>query len=410
MGHSQWRNFLFIQAIVAHICVLRPAASVSVRFKSNQCYGQVQIGDSDSETFDDDRWDFNNSEVLCRNSNCGTALKSQATPTPKNPDFLCMGNEKSFIECQRNNNKTQSSANKPVVVCSDAFSPPRISLTLPNGTSINSSHAEIPRGSSFAIKCTVDSIPDRSKTFSLKYIGNSTNITELKSNRTASFNISVADYNNEGNYSCTYEVNLNEIYKSDESGWIHVIVRDPWWKLLLYILPAGVLVLLLMVLLVACLVCRRRKRAEKPSGVVLNQVTVRNSCIDDEEEEDYVNVEPVETNSLGTEEMDEKDNDSHDYEDPEQDKSDSSDDEHDYEDPNVGPVAPADATKEQSEEEDSSDEHDYENPNVGPVAPADATKEQSEEEDSSDDGEDYVNLVEQTVDIYGEELDIYQNL
>ncbi|XP_032425811.1 uncharacterized protein LOC116724314 [Xiphophorus hellerii] len=383
MGHSQWRNFLFIQAIAAHICVLRPAASVSVRFKSNPCYGQVQIGDSDSETFDDDRWDFNNSEVLCRNSNCGTALKSQATPTPKNPDFLCTGNEKSFIECQRKNNKTQSSANKAVVVCSDAFSPPRISLTLPNGTSINSPHAEIPRGSSFAIKCTVDSIPGKSKTFSLKYNGNSTNIPELESNRTASFNIPVADYNDEGNYSCTYAVDLNEIYKSDESGWIHVIVRDPWWKLLLYILPAGVLVLLLMVLLVACVVCRRRKPAEKPSDVVLNQVTVRNSCIDDEEEEegDYVNVEPVETNSLGTEEMDEKDNDSHDYEDPEQDKSDSSD-----------------------------DEHDYENPNVGPVAPADVTKEQSEEEDSSDDEEDYVNLVEQTVDIYGEELDIYQNL
>ncbi|XP_044000713.1 uncharacterized protein LOC122847246 isoform X3 [Gambusia affinis] len=380
MGHSQWRNFLFIQAIAAHICILRSAASgqscsqskrtfkfvfcvtdthflisclsVSVRFKSDQCYGEVQIGDS---TFNDDRWDFNNSKVLCRSSECGTALKSQKTPTPKEPDFLY------------------------------AISPPIISLTLPNGTSINSSHAEIFRGSRFSIECTANSIPDKSKSCLLRHNGNSTKIPELECNPSASFNFSVADYNNQGNYSCTYTVDLNGKYESDESAWIRVIVRDPWWKLLIYILPAGALVLLLMVLLVICLVCRRRKRAEKPSDVVLNQVTVRNSYIDDEEEEeeerDYVNMEAAETNIVGTEEMGEQDNDSQDYEDPAQDKSYS-----------------------------RNDEDDYVDPRMSTVAPGDVTKEQSEEEDSSDDEEDYVNLVEQTVDIYGEELDIYENL
>ncbi|XP_044000712.1 uncharacterized protein LOC122847246 isoform X2 [Gambusia affinis] len=382
MGHSQWRNFLFIQAIAAHICILRSAASVSVRFKSDQCYGEVQIGDS---TFNDDRWDFNNSKVLCRSSECGTALKSQKTPTPKEPDFLCTGNEFFFAECQRKNNKTQSSGNKAVVVCSNAISPPIISLTLPNGTSINSSHAEIFRGSRFSIECTANSIPDKSKSCLLRHNGNSTKIPELECNPSASFNFSVADYNNQGNYSCTYTVDLNGKYESDESAWIRVIVRDPWWKLLIYILPAGALVLLLMVLLVICLVCRRRKRAEKPSDVVLNQVTVRNSYIDDEEEEeeerDYVNMEAAETNIVGTEEMGEQDNDSQDYEDPAQDKSYS-----------------------------RNDEDDYVDPRMSTVAPGDVTKEQSEEEDSSDDEEDYVNLVEQTVDIYGEELDIYENL
>ncbi|XP_054908297.1 uncharacterized protein LOC129374113 [Poeciliopsis prolifica] len=236
-------------------------------------------------------------------------------------------------------------------------------------------------------------MPGTSKRFFLQHKGNSTEIPKLEPDQQALFDIFVADYNNEGNYTCTYAVDLNGSYESAESAQIHVTVRDPWWKLLLYILPAGVLVLLLMVLSVACLVCRRRrKQAEQPSDVVLNQtnvaVTVRRSYTDDEEEEeeeeeegDYVNVKPAEINSLGTEEMDEKDNDSHDYEDLSRGKSDSSD-----------------------------DENDYVNPSMGPVAARDGTKEQSEEEDSSDDGEDYVNLVEQTVDIYGEELAIYDNL
>ncbi|XP_008421726.1 uncharacterized protein LOC103473345 isoform X2 [Poecilia reticulata] len=421
MGLSQWRNFLIILAIAAHICVLCYAASVSVGFKSKgKCYGDVQIQDKNMETFDDDRWHFNNSKVLCRNTGCGTALesleslkslKSETTPTSKTPDFWCTGNENSFDECQRKNNKTQNStANKALVVCSDAISKPRISLTLPNGTSINLSHAEILRGSSFSIECTVDSIPGKLKFYFLQqYNGNS---TKLESNHSASFNISKADYKNEGNYSCRYTVNLNGTYESDETGWIHVTVTDSWWKLLLYILLAGVPVLLLIVLLVACLVRRRRKLAEKPSDVVLNQVTVRNSYIDDDQERDYVNVEPVNTSSLGTEEVDEKDSDSHDYEDPSQDKNDSSDDEHDYVDTSKGPVAARNGTKEQNEEEDSSDDgEDYVNPRLGPVAATgDGTKGQSEEEDSTDDGEDYVNLQEQIVDIYGEDLDIYQNL
>ncbi|XP_014868872.1 PREDICTED: uncharacterized protein LOC106933863 [Poecilia mexicana] len=471
MGLSQWRNFLFILAIAAHICVLRYAASVSVRFESKgKCYGKVQIQDKNLETFDDDRWHFNNSKVLCRNTSCGTALES-LKPETTSPDFLCMGNENSFDKCQRMNNKTQrSTGNKALVVCSNAIPQPRISLTLPDGTSINSSHAEIPRGSSFSMECSVDSIPNNLTFYFLwQYNGNS---TKLESNQSANFTISKADYENEGNYSCRLNT-VNGKYKS-ESGWIHVTVREPWWKLLLYILLAGFLVLFLMVLLVACLVCRRRKLAEKPSDVVLNQVTVRNSYIDDEEEEeeerDYVNVEPVNTSSLGTEEMDVKDSDSNDYEDPSQDKNDSSDehdyvdtslgtvaardgtkgqseeedssddeddyvnptlgpiatrdgtkgqseeedssdDEHDYVNPTLGPIATRDGTKGQSEEEDSSDdEHDYVNPTLGPIATRDGTKGQSEEEDSSDDGEDYVNLQEQIVDIYGEDLDIYQNL
>ncbi|XP_014914192.1 uncharacterized protein LOC106963672 isoform X2 [Poecilia latipinna] len=472
MGLSQWRNFLFILAIAAHICVLHYAASVSVRFKSKgKCYGEVQIQDKNLETFDDDRWHFNNSKVLCRSTSCGTPVQESLKPETTSPDFWCTGNENSFDKCWRMNNKTQNSTgNKAFVVCSNAISQPRISLTLPNGTSINSSHAEIPRGSNFSMECSVDSIPGKLKFYFLRqYNGNS---TKLESNHSPYFNISKADYKNEGNYSCRYTV--NGVYESDESGWIHVTVREPWWKLLFYILLAGFLVLL-MVLLVACLVCRRRKRAEKPSDVVLNQVTVRNSYIDDEEEEeeerDYVNVEPVNTNSLGTEEMDVKDSDSNDYEDPSQDKNDSSDDEHDYVDTTLGPIAAKDGTKGHSEEEDSSeDEHDYVNPTLGPVAardgtkgqseeedssddehdyvnstlgpaaardgtkgqseeedssddehdyvnstlgPAaarDGTKGQSEEEDSSDDGEDYVNLEEQIVDIYGEDLDIYQNL
>ncbi|KAK5613964.1 hypothetical protein CRENBAI_013619 [Crenichthys baileyi] len=136
--------------------------------------------------------------------------------------------------------------------------------------------------------------------------------------------------------------------------------------MLFYILLAGVPGLILMVLLVVCLVCWKRRRAKKLEAGVLNQMTEttsRNNYSDEDEEDeaDYVNVEPVDINSLRA-------------------------------------------------EEEYDDSHDYEEPDEGAVASAGNTEEQTNEEDSTSSELDYVNLEEQTVDIYGEELDIYQNI
>ncbi|XP_044038038.1 deleted in malignant brain tumors 1 protein-like isoform X3 [Siniperca chuatsi] len=110
------------------------------------------------------------------------------------------------------------------------------------------------------------------------------------------------------------------------------------------------------------------------AGVVCS-VTVRNSCEDDEEERGYVNVEPVDPMTEQVEREEEEDSD------------------HDY------------------EEEEIADK--YINPAVF-VTIEDNTEEHVDEGETSDDEEDYVNVtqpcIEQIVDIYGENENIYQNI
>ncbi|XP_044038036.1 antigen WC1.1-like isoform X2 [Siniperca chuatsi] len=137
----------------------------------------------------------------------------------------------------------------------------------------------------------------------------------------------------------------------------------------------GGLLLLLLLLLVVCLVLRRRRRAKQPGAPILTQLTVRNSCEDDEEERGYVNVEPVDPMTEQVEREEEEDSD------------------HDY------------------EEEEIADK--YINPAVF-VTIEDNTEEHVDEGETSDDEEDYVNVtqpcIEQIVDIYGENENIYQNI
>ncbi|XP_021166509.2 uncharacterized protein LOC105918024 isoform X1 [Fundulus heteroclitus] len=452
MGHTRWRNFLFFQAVAAHICASLSAASVSITFESGhatKCYGRVQIDNgSILERFCDDRWDFNISQVLCRESNCGNALKPQVEPKSKTPDFSCKGDESSFGNCKRTENKTQQCETKAYVVCSGTLSQPRISLELPNGTVVESGQAEIPRGSSFVFSCSVASSTLNSVHFHLRHNGTTTETSPPTNSISVPFGFPVADYKHDGNYSCMYTVQLHRNYMLSETGWIQVIITEPWWMVLLYVLPAGILGLL-VVLLVVCLTCRRRRRVVKLRTAVLNQMSDRNSYIDEDDEEDemdYVNVDPANTksqrvNEAGEEvngsddvpnkgsgatvrnirkQKDEEDSSDDDYLEPnmvsgllqsnakEQRDEDSYDDEHDYEEPNDGPGAAVSSTKEQRDEEDTDDEHDYVQPNEGFVAGSNR-EEETYDESSTDDEQDYVNMVEQIVDIYGENY-IYQNL
>ncbi|XP_035996327.1 deleted in malignant brain tumors 1 protein isoform X2 [Fundulus heteroclitus] len=408
MGHTRWRNFLFFQAVAAHICASLSAASVSITFESGhatKCYGRVQIDNgSILERFCDDRWDFNISQVLCRESNCGNALKPQVEPKSKTPDFSCKGDESSFGNCKRTENKTQQCETKAYVVCSGTLSQPRISLELPNGTVVESGQAEIPRGSSFVFSCSVASSTLNSVHFHLRHNGTTTETSPPTNSISVPFGFPVADYKHDGNYSCMYTVQLHRNYMLSETGWIQVIITEPWWMVLLYVLPAGILGLL-VVLLVVCLTCRRRRRVVKLRTAVLNQMSDRNSYIDEDDEEDemdYVNVDPANTKSQRVNEAGEESNAK------EQRDEDSYDDEHDYEEPNDGPGAAVSSTKEQRDEEDTDDEHDYVQPNEGFVAGSNR-EEETYDESSTDDEQDYVNMVEQIVDIYGENY-IYQNL
>lgn len=114
----------------------------------------------------------------------------------------------------------------------------------------------------------------------------------------------------------------------------------------------------------------------------------RNNCEVEEGARNYINGDPGDTTrkTYLVEVIEEEDEDEHDYEEPED------EDENDYEDP-------------------EDDEDNYMKPSVSIDGDG---EEDSGEEESSSDEHDYVNLAqsvsEQTLYIYGEQQDIYQNL
>ncbi|XP_024864179.2 uncharacterized protein LOC112450911 [Kryptolebias marmoratus] len=250
---------------------------------------------------------------------------------------------------------------------------PNISLTSPDRLVWVSEHVEVTRGYNCVFTCS--DIPDNLEGhFIFKFSGLYLSKNYTNQSNTLSF---VADYEHEGNYSCVYEVTPGK-NRSAESKRINVIIKYSLLNILIYSVVPGVVLLLLMVVLVVFLVCRRRRRDSQSDSVILNQITIRNSYEEEEEEEgDYVNVNPEDTNTNpAVEAMGEDEND-HDYEDPE------------IEDQCIVSLR-------------------------APVTVEDQEKEDSDEEENSCDENDYVNLAdsvsEQTLDIYGEQQDIYQNI
>ncbi|XP_035510860.1 uncharacterized protein LOC118323048 [Morone saxatilis] len=188
----------------------------------------------------------------------------------------------------------------------------------------------------------------------------------------------VAEYEHQGNYSCVYEVTLSSRkFTSTETATISVVIKLPL-LLLVSTVVAGILLVPLLVLVVVFLVLRRRRRTRQPGGNFQTQLSVRNHHEDfeeEEEEEHYTNFEAVypkmrqeQTRGMEEEEGDE---------------------DHDY-----------------GEEEDNGHNH------VGSEDIYALVEGQGEDDEDSDD--DYVNVQqpfdEDTLDIYGEHEDIYQNI
>ncbi|KAK2832817.1 hypothetical protein Q5P01_016706 [Channa striata] len=160
---------------------------------------------------------------------------------------------------------------------------------------------------------------------------------------------------------------------------------------LLSSVAAGGLLLLLLVLLVVCLVCRRRRtrQAKQPAVLIFSQMSVgADNEYEEEEDDDYVNVDQMESKEIKEEVATVENEESDDYEDPE------TDSEHDYEE--AGP-----------------DEH-YAKPKEECLRVEDYRDQEEEEDDDDDDDNDYENVdesfCEKIVDIYSEDEDIYQNV
>ncbi|KAF1380092.1 hypothetical protein PFLUV_G00182890 [Perca fluviatilis] len=254
---------------------------------------------------------------------------------------------------------------------------PSISLTSPNrGLVWGPEGAQITRGFSFVFTCSTSSHYPGG-VFHLIFSGSNLTNTEPAVNQSASFSFPVAEYEQQGNYSCVYEVTLSSRrFTSTQTAQISVAIK-------MHLLPlvssvaAGGLLLLLLVLVVVCLVCKRRRRAKHTGALVQTQLAarVRNDYEEEYEdnEADYENVDPVDTKKNLKEEAGKwEEEETNDYVEPE------SDEDHDYEE--AGPSASIIKTNkvyfsvEENSEQEEDNEDDYEN-----VDPMDITKNLKEE-------------------------------
>ncbi|XP_059204060.1 uncharacterized protein LOC131983355 [Centropristis striata] len=272
---------------------------------------------------------------------------------------------------------------------------PRISLSSPNRELVwGPGGAEVTRGNRFGLTCSINSSYSEGRFF---VIFSGSNLTNSKPavNHSATFDFPVADYEHAGNYSCVYEVTLSSRrFTSTQKESIRLTIKMPLLPVVSSVVAGG-LVLLLLVLVVVCLVYKRRRRALQPGSPIQTQslfsqdlqllfvnfhlVNDYDDDVPEDEEADYVNVDPVNNKEK------------------------------------------AGAAEEEYSDYESDEDHDYEEAGHGPnlikakeILFSEQENGQEEEEESSDDEADYENVslsfVEETVDIYGQDENIYQNI
>ncbi|XP_071241837.1 uncharacterized protein [Salvelinus alpinus] len=172
---------------------------------------------------------------------------------------------------------------------------PHISLSPPNGGMFWEPHGpEVIRGHSFSIICSIHpQYPGG--LFYLDFSGSNRTETTPAVNHSACFHFPVAEYTDQGKYSCSYGVNISTRSFRSANSELAVTIRASM-VLIIASGGSGGLALLFLLLLVICLVSRRTRRSSKPSTETDQRECIdnrHNRGEDNEEGEDYVNFENV---------------------------------------------------------------------------------------------------------------------
>ncbi|XP_071330887.1 uncharacterized protein [Trachinotus anak] len=172
---------------------------------SSRCSGRVEIYHSNTwGTVCDDGWDLNDTMVVCRELDCGTALSAPASALFGEgtgqiwlDDVACSGSEGSLTECQHNGLGVNNCGHSEDagVICSVSLQKPSISMN-PLG--------EVTWGQDIAITCSV-STQYSGGTFTLQQTSGSFRKTQTSSANSATFSILQVNFDNEGSYQCQYQ-------------------------------------------------------------------------------------------------------------------------------------------------------------------------------------------------------------
>uniref|UniRef100_A0A3Q3GCS4 SRCR domain-containing protein n=1 Tax=Labrus bergylta TaxID=56723 RepID=A0A3Q3GCS4_9LABR len=262
---------------------------------STQCSGRVEIfSGSTWGTVCDDDWDLEDAEVVCRQLNCGTALRAPGSAVfgkGTDPILLdnvaCSGSERSLLDCQHDGYQNHDCTHDQDagVICAE--------LRLAgSGSTQCSGRVEIFSGSTWGTVCD-DHWDLRAAEVVCRQLncgtalrapgsvvfGEGTDPILLDDVTCSGSERSLSDCQHDGyqNHDCTHDEDAGVVCSLCFS-----VNQPPFFLSLVHVQPAGtflqlpvvlvvlvVLVLLLVVLLlvVIFLVCRRRQQAEQPTLV-----------------------------------------------------------------------------------------------------------------------------------------------
>eukprot|EP00063_Salmo_salar_P073217 XP_014048052.1 PREDICTED: uncharacterized protein LOC106600858 [Salmo salar] len=185
---------------------------------------------------------------------------------------------------QNGQNIISSSSSNSMDITIVVLLQPNISLSAPNGGMFwGLQGPKVTRGHNFSITCSIQpQYPGGF--FYLDFSGSNRTETKPAVNHSASFHFPVAEYTDQGNYSCVYEVKVSNLsFHSIKTELLTVSIRAS----IVPIIASGAIggLLLLLLLLIPCLVWRKISSREQSFMRNLRETSEEN------DEEDYVNVE-----------------------------------------------------------------------------------------------------------------------